>query len=827
MTIKSLLVKIGADVSEFKTAMDGVKSKTAAVGKDLSSMGKTLSLGVSLPLLGVGVAATKMAMDAVESENLFEVSMGSMAEAARAWSDEISSSLGLNQYEVRKTVGTFNVMLTSMGQNEQAAFGMSKGLSQLVYDMSSFYNLRPEEAFEKLQAGISGEIEPLKRLGIVIRETDVEAYALKNGIAANSKELTDAQKVQIRYNLILERTKAAQGDLARTIDSPSNQFRLLKSRVSEMLVEFGQKLLPVFNAGLSVLRGVADAFSGMSDGAKTWLVVALGVTAAIGPMLFGFGKILQVLPAIKAAVIATSGSFGAFAMSAVPLAALALAAGKLIAVMTDLRNATEAADQAEARFNEQNAKLGQKLRETADSVGMTRAAFAQLTQKYGENYAAMAMAIKKGQEGKELQEALAAAGAKRVEALEKERQAQEQLRSEEESAAERTRKEKEAKEEYAKKVKEIYERLPEVVKSAKDEEMRATLTEYEYSKWALDQKYKDALAAIPKEVAATAQGQAALLALKQSHLAQMTVLEQEHRNSELLARMEFAKLVADQEDAAILAKVEREATYNAQLSELIAARNELTMGELEYSLWAIEQERAAKVAAITSSSQFDTEQKAALLAAAQAFYDSKRKMAEDDANFELALTKQLTTDMSQAFGDFAGDALQAFADWGAGSSTILEGLGKAFQGLARTAMSALSSLVSAIVAEAIKSVAASQIKAIGGIIASVMTSVPFPLNLALVGGAIAGVTALFSGIKLAEGGLVTRPTYALVGEAGPELVVPYDKVESFWDRGGSGEGMNFHQTVHFHGDIKTDLDIDQVSEKLARKTREAIMRGRR
>ncbi len=112
--------------------------------------------------------ALDMAMDAVESENLFEESMGGMADSAREWSKQLRKDLGLNEYEVRKNVATFNVMFDSMGISEDAAYDMATGMSQLAYDMASFYNLPTEEAFQKLQAGITGEAEPLKRLGILV-----------------------------------------------------------------------------------------------------------------------------------------------------------------------------------------------------------------------------------------------------------------------------------------------------------------------------------------------------------------------------------------------------------------------------------------------------------------------------------------------------------------------------------------------------------------------------------------------------------------------------------------------------------------------------------
>ena len=147
-----------------------------------------------MPILAVGGASIKMAMDAVESENLFAVSMGNMAEDARAWSEDLRNNLGLNAYEVRKNVGVLNTMLGSMGLGEDAAYGMSKSLTELVYDMSAFYDLAEEEAFTKLRSGITGESEPLKQLGIIVNDTTIKNYAYTKGIVEQGAALTEQQK---------------------------------------------------------------------------------------------------------------------------------------------------------------------------------------------------------------------------------------------------------------------------------------------------------------------------------------------------------------------------------------------------------------------------------------------------------------------------------------------------------------------------------------------------------------------------------------------------------------------------------------------------------
>jgi hypothetical protein len=213
--------------NNYWAAVDKAKSKTEGLTRSMEGI---RNAGAALAVAGSGalLLATnlaKMGSDVEESENLVKESFGSSLKAAQDWSQGLQDSLGITATEARRNAATFNVMFTSMGLATGEAFNMSKGLTQLAYDMASFYNLSPDEAFEKLRAGITGEAEPLKSLGVLLNETTVSQYAYANGIAATGEKLTEQQKVQARYGLILQQTTKAQGDLARTMDSSANSAR--------------------------------------------------------------------------------------------------------------------------------------------------------------------------------------------------------------------------------------------------------------------------------------------------------------------------------------------------------------------------------------------------------------------------------------------------------------------------------------------------------------------------------------------------------------------------------------------------------------------------
>lgn len=282
-TIETLQVQLKADVDDLRKQMDAAREslgqlelgsketreeleKLNKAGTSLqSSFGglKSLFAGLGTAYIGkklidIGKSSVQMAMDVVESESLFETSMGSMAGAAREWSEQLSESLGLNAYELRQNVGVMYNMTKSMGIAGDTAYDLSTSLVLLAQDMASFYNMDTEEAFVKLRAGITGETEPLKALGILVDENTVSQYAYQNGLAETGEELTQQQKVLARYYAILDQTSTAQGDLARTIESPANQLRIFQAQLEQTRIELGMGLLPVLQEVMPYMIALAQ-----------------------------------------------------------------------------------------------------------------------------------------------------------------------------------------------------------------------------------------------------------------------------------------------------------------------------------------------------------------------------------------------------------------------------------------------------------------------------------------------------------------------------------------------------------------------------------------
>lgn len=298
----TIRVKIGADTSSLEGSLNKASQKVQKFGDGLASIGTKLSLFVSAPLVAAGGKAIQMAADVEESENLFNIALGSMADQARNFSEELARATGRSQFEIRENIATIDLMLKSMGLTEKQALDMAQSMSQLTLDLSSFRNLKPEEAFNKLQAGITGETEPLKRIGILVDENTVKQVAYATGIAEVGTQLTQQQKVLARYQAIIAQTSKDQGDAARTAGSVQNQFRAIEAQTKDLFVAIGQQLEPATRllqkSLLTVIQraqGLVQIFAKLSPSTKGLVILFIGFVTVLGPLLIVIGRIVKAL----------------------------------------------------------------------------------------------------------------------------------------------------------------------------------------------------------------------------------------------------------------------------------------------------------------------------------------------------------------------------------------------------------------------------------------------------------------------------------------------------------------------------------------------------
>lgn len=261
------------------------------VGGKMALAGVTaLAVAGTAALVGVAKTGLQTASDLTEVQNVVDVTFGDNAKTVDAWSQSLLKAYGLSELSAKKYASTTGAMLKSSGISDKNVLAMSQGITQLTGDMASFYNLQPDEMFEKIRSGISGETEPLKALGINMSVANLEAFALSQGINKSYQAMSQAEQMTLRYNYLMSATADAQGDFSRTSDSLSNQTKLMKENFTQLSAKIMQAAIPALSKILAGVNGFMDSMdtqglgnfvAGIADLALQLLPVAMQLMPAI------------------------------------------------------------------------------------------------------------------------------------------------------------------------------------------------------------------------------------------------------------------------------------------------------------------------------------------------------------------------------------------------------------------------------------------------------------------------------------------------------------------------------------------------------------------
>lgn len=267
--------KVSNGFSAFPAKIQRLITSTQQGRKSVGAFGKAtgaLKLGgfiVSLRTAAnwIGKAIT-LSNKYQEDLNLFTASMGKYAAAAQEYAENVSEVMGIDPAEWMRNQGIFNTLLTGFGSVSDRAYTMSKNLTQLGYDISSFFNISTEDAMQKLQSGISGELEPLRRLGYDLSQARLQQTAYTLGIKESVSAMTQAEKAELRYYAIMTQVTTAQGDMARSLEAPANQLRILQAQftmaaraIGNIFIPILNKLIPIGIAVLQIIRDIANAIA--------------------------------------------------------------------------------------------------------------------------------------------------------------------------------------------------------------------------------------------------------------------------------------------------------------------------------------------------------------------------------------------------------------------------------------------------------------------------------------------------------------------------------------------------------------------------------------
>lgn len=220
--------------------------------------------------------AITLGSDITEAENVIDVSFGKLKYKAYDFASTASKQFGVSELAAKRYTGTIMAMLKSSGVAQNAASDMSVALAGLAGDIASFYNIDTDTAFYKIRAGISGEIEPLKQLGINMSVANMSAYALANGITKSWTSMTQAEQATLRYNYLMSVTKDAQGDFARTAGTWANQVRLLKLNIQSLSAVMGQGIIAAVLPAIKALNALMSRLMQAANMFRNFMYVLMG-----------------------------------------------------------------------------------------------------------------------------------------------------------------------------------------------------------------------------------------------------------------------------------------------------------------------------------------------------------------------------------------------------------------------------------------------------------------------------------------------------------------------------------------------------------------------
>jgi hypothetical protein len=325
----------------------GLKQANAQFAKlsgSVSSLGRNFAVaGIALTAITAGLARTvQTASSYSESINAVNVAFGKSAQGIIDFGKTAATTLGVSQVDFNNAAVRFSAFAERIVGSGGDASKFIAEISTRASDFASVFNIEVSEALQVFQSGLAGEAEPLKRFGINLLDSEVKAYAMANGIGEVGRQLTETEKVQARYGLLMQATGKTQGDFANTSDGLANQLRILTAEVSNTEIEIGNQLLPVMAELLPIVRDlVRDLGTQLVAAVKAvdWKALTTDLMNTLGFFIRNATAIAQ----LTVAVFAINTAFKAFqVISGIVSVALSVKTWWLAKVATGMSHAAVA-----------------------------------------------------------------------------------------------------------------------------------------------------------------------------------------------------------------------------------------------------------------------------------------------------------------------------------------------------------------------------------------------------------------------------------------------------------------------------------------------------
>lgn len=329
----TLSAKVTGDASSYEKTMKRVQtitenfdSKVNKMAHGMVSAGGKLTLGLTTPLVVAAKQMVSSASDYQENLNKIDVAFGKSGKAVTKWAKNAKKQFGMSNNEALESTALFGDMATAMGITEKKAADMAMTLAGLAGDMASFKNIDVAQAMTALKGVFTGETESLKQLGIIMTQTNLEEFASK--IGKNYKEMSQAEKVQLRYNYVLSAGKNSMGDYARTADGTANTLRTFKKSVEDLLTVFGANLLPSVTKIVGKMTEMVDSLASASPETQKTVLAVGGLAAGLGPATGAMGQMFLASQGLSSVFASMKGKIAQIPLGLQLMKTTAVDAGK-------------------------------------------------------------------------------------------------------------------------------------------------------------------------------------------------------------------------------------------------------------------------------------------------------------------------------------------------------------------------------------------------------------------------------------------------------------------------------------------------------------------
>ena len=281
--IRATLDKLDGDLKQARSKIDGgLKQSGGAAGTFGSAISKIAATGALLAIgqqaLQLGKASIETASDIEEAASKFSYVFGPAAQGVAGDLDVFAAAANRSQYELKAMAADVGALTENTLGSKEAAGEMAVGITKLAVDLASFNNVAEDDALLALKAGLIGEAEPMRRFGVLLSAAAVEARVMADNVGISKNEITDAMKIQARYNIIMEQTATAQGDAIRTSESYANVSRGAEAATQELYAAIGNLLLPAATEGKIIFaeltRQLTDYINVVATGGEQVAVAA-------------------------------------------------------------------------------------------------------------------------------------------------------------------------------------------------------------------------------------------------------------------------------------------------------------------------------------------------------------------------------------------------------------------------------------------------------------------------------------------------------------------------------------------------------------------------